>query len=545
MENTEYNNTDLNELFNFSYNFDLLKGIIETLLKNQQNLQKQVNSMKENQIELQLLKIELKNTKKDLKKIKEIFQPNEEESDKSEKPNESNLKGEKTKKEANKNALGFGKFTNLKEKLLEFDREFEKTRINVNEINNKLKTLIGGDDTGNKMPLIEEMEKKLNFLLGDLTMEDIEDANKYREKKAAQEQSKIMNLQEIYRKLGRLEYNKIDSSVFDTKNDKIFANLEEVKNKLHELILNLYGYTGAQYDIDNNVKFVRKDEYEKFKTNIGYEIERIWTEITKIKESINSIGERIKGKNWLKDIEDNNHFIFEKIDGFLEQLDKKYVLKSDHSTSLKNLEEQFRRILLLLASKIQHENDNWLLAKKPITGYSCASCESYIGDLKEENNDKYINWKKMPIREREKETDQDKEKIYRIGNGYSHVLKMVDIDNNKNVSLKPNSIDEMKILFPSSIENNKIKDAIDIQKKKGPPYERTRSAHSKDSKEKTIKLIKVKNSNGKLPKIKGSTSTDNYDIIIENPNLNSKIKLKENNALSPKITKVMRKTHFN
>ena len=32
---------DLNSLFNLSYNFDLLKGIITTLLKNQQNLQKQ------------------------------------------------------------------------------------------------------------------------------------------------------------------------------------------------------------------------------------------------------------------------------------------------------------------------------------------------------------------------------------------------------------------------------------------------------------------------------------------------------------------------
>lgn len=37
-----YNEVDLNALFNFSYNFDLLKGIIGTLLKNQQNLQKQI-----------------------------------------------------------------------------------------------------------------------------------------------------------------------------------------------------------------------------------------------------------------------------------------------------------------------------------------------------------------------------------------------------------------------------------------------------------------------------------------------------------------------
>ena len=68
MEKTEYNNADLNELFNFSYNFDLLKGIIETLLKNQNNLQKQVDSMKEERHEFQVLKFELKNTKEELRK---------------------------------------------------------------------------------------------------------------------------------------------------------------------------------------------------------------------------------------------------------------------------------------------------------------------------------------------------------------------------------------------------------------------------------------------------------------------------------------------
>ena len=36
---------DLNALFNLNYNFDLLKGIIETLLKNQGALQKQLDEL--------------------------------------------------------------------------------------------------------------------------------------------------------------------------------------------------------------------------------------------------------------------------------------------------------------------------------------------------------------------------------------------------------------------------------------------------------------------------------------------------------------------
>ena len=36
---------DLNSLFNLSYNFDLLKGLIEHLLTNQQKLQNQIDDM--------------------------------------------------------------------------------------------------------------------------------------------------------------------------------------------------------------------------------------------------------------------------------------------------------------------------------------------------------------------------------------------------------------------------------------------------------------------------------------------------------------------
>ena len=39
------NDIDLNALFNLNYNFDLLKGIIETLLKNQGSLQKQLDDI--------------------------------------------------------------------------------------------------------------------------------------------------------------------------------------------------------------------------------------------------------------------------------------------------------------------------------------------------------------------------------------------------------------------------------------------------------------------------------------------------------------------
>ena len=560
MEKTEYNNADLNELFNFSYNFDLLKGIIETLLKNQNNLQKQVDSMKEERHEFQVLKFELKNTKEELRKLNQIVQPTEEEDEEEkirikEESSELSIKGEKTKSNVETtNDFGFGKvktFDQLKFKLLEFRKEFEKAKNglkehkeNMNIINNKFNKLIGDtiESEGNP-PLndrLKEIEKKVNFLLGDLTLEDIEDVNKYREGKKEEEQRKIMNIQEMNRKITKLEYNKVDSSVFDTKNDRMNTKIEETKTKLNELIYNLYGYTGDQYDIDKNIQFVKEDDFDKYKITVANEIEKIWKEIYNIKEKNDALIEKTKGGCSTKDIEDNNNYVFQKMEEHLDELNKKFVLKNENSTALKNLEDQFKRIILLLATKVDHENDNWLIAKKPINGYSCAACESFIGDLKEEKNDKYINWKKMPMREREKEKEQEKEKIYRLGNGYSHVLKMVGVDNNKNVSLNPNSNKDMKILFPGNFENNKMKEGVDLQIRKTTFSDRVKSAHSKESKEKAIDLIRSKNYEKKLPKIKGSMSSDDFDKIIENPN--PSLNLKEN-VISPKIIKIMKKTH--
>ena len=560
MEKTEYNNADLNELFNFSYNFDLLKGIIETLLKNQNNLQKQVDSMKEERHEFQVLKFELKNTKEELRKLNQIVQPTEEEDEEEkirikEESSELSIKGEKTKSNVETtNDFGFGKvktFDQLKFKLLEFRKEFEKAKNglkehkeNMNIINNKFNKLIGDtvESEGNP-PLndrLKEIEKKVNFLLGDLTLEDIEDVNKYREGKKEEEQRKIMNIQEMNRKITKLEYNKVDSSVFDTKNDRMNTKIEETKSKLNELIYNLYGYTGDQYDIDKNTQFVKEDDFDKYKITVANEIEKIWTEIYNIKEKNDAMVEKTKDGCTTKDIEDNNNYVFQKMEEHLDELNKKFVLKNENSTALKNLEDQFKRIILLLATKVDHENDNWLIAKKPINGYSCAACESFIGDLKEEKNDKYINWKKMPMREREKEKEQEKEKIYRLGNGYSHVLKMVGVDNNKNVSLNPNSNKDMKILFPGNFENNKMKEGVDLQIRKTTFSDRVKSAHSKESKKKAIDVIRSKNFEKKLPKIKGSMSSDDFDKIIENPN--PSLNLKEN-VISPKIIKIMKKTH--
>ncbi len=65
------------------------------------------------------------------------------------------------------------------------------------------------------------------------------------------------------------------------------------------------------------------------------------------------------------------------------------------------------------------KGDSWLLAKKPIGGFTCASCEAYIGELKDK--EEYLAWNKYPVRE-------PQDKAYRIGNGFSRMLNMLNLD---------------------------------------------------------------------------------------------------------------------
>ena len=552
MEYSDYNNTDLNELFNFSYNFDLLKGIIEKLLKNQQTIQKQLDAMKEDNKELKILKNELNTTKEQMKEINEILQidGNNEKNNERDKDMDKYIDKDKNKDKDNQNildskkpGLGLGKnIEQMKNNILELMKELEKTKKdlnlhkeNMNILSNKYEKEINktGEDKSIINDRIRNLEKKINLLLGDISPKELENEDELRKKRVAEENKKKAEIIQINKKLAQLDSNKIDTAIFDMKTDKFLTQLDEFKNKLNELIFSIYGYTGDQYEIPKNIKFVKEDEYIKHKLNMEYELGRLWAEIKKLKEMIDAIKENIKGNCKLKDIETNNNYILQKMDELLEGLNKKFVLKSDNSNAFKNLEDQFRRIILLLATKIEHENNNWLLAKKPISGYSCAACESYIGDLKEEKDDKYLTWKKLPLREREKESEQ--EKLYRLGNGYSHILKMVGVDPSGNVSLNPNSNKDLKMLFPGNNEMNKTKEGFDIKIKKNIIFPRAESA------KKTYHVIKTKNKEGKLPMIKGNTlSMDDFDKIIENPNNTLS---PNDNKISPTITRILKKSN--
>ena len=484
---------------------------------------------------------------------------------------EKEKNSEMIKELIDKNDFGFTRiktFEQLKAKVLEIKRSYEKTKVevvdntgNINIISNKLDDLmeVGEEEViknpttseGSKNKIknqISDMNKKLKFLMGGITLEDIEKQN---EEEEDQNNKKIMNFEEVNRKLTKLQFTKVDNVELDSKNEKMTNKIDDIERKMNELIYGLYGDYDLHLNDDQNnkrVTFVTKEEFDEYKTNTEDEFGKIWEEIDKLKRTSEIIFDHLKDKGSLKDLDDLKNYLLQKVEEMISGLNKRFVERNENAYAFKNLEDQFKKVIVLLATKAEHENDNWLIAKKPINGFSCAACESYIGELKEEQNNKYIPWNKMPIREREKEQEKEKEKIYRLGNGYSKVLKMVGVDNNGNVTLNPTSSIEVNSLFAGNNENNKSKEGLELQIHKTAYQERVQSAKEKEKekdKEKTIDTNRNKNFyDRRLPKIRGSMSTDNLDKIIENPNPNLNVaNITGNlNILSPKITKIMKKT---
>ena len=437
----------------------------------------------------------------------------------------------------------------LDEKLLEIDKKFKiifgNSNTNESEENNfniniEKNINIINKDNNNKNDIKNNINNEKNINNKNIKQDlGISNNNNITIKSDKGNKQKILNLTEIYNRLVQLYSSKVNINDFKLKNEIFEKKLIETDKKYNELILKIFGENtdnkNENYGNKKSLGLISKIELEKNKKDNDDEFLKIWEEINNIKKIIDDINNNdLKEKINLTDLENMKNLILQNSEEIFKNINKKY---NENSSSLRNLQEFFKKLLELLALKEEHENESWLLAKKTIPGFSCASCENYLGELKNDKN-KYIHWNKMPLRER----DLNDEKYYRIGNGYSRLLKMVNFDKNGNMSLN----------YYNNNENNKSKDKITLTKSFS--RERNHSARNKKELKEKNKTIDIKPNNlkeklnKKFPKIKNSMSmsTDNFDKIIDNSNQNFK-NLGSNtslNFMSPIVKKDLKKSHL-
>ena len=435
----------------------------------------------------------------------------------------------------------------------------------LNEINNGYKT---GDEKLQKE--IEEINKKINQINSqiDLLLKlprgtgDNKNENSNMDLSAINElMKKIINLEndykafvekvnidEIYRQLKFLHETKADKKELKEKYDDHQIQIDAINKRLDSLFAQMLnrkndGPDQPVIDIDFSL-YLPKSEFDKYKRETAQEFKKIWDELKNLKDLINKIFELLDTKANLSDLEDLKNFILAKLEELALACNKKFADRNETANNLKYLEDQIRKLFeLLSASKKDtiNEADNWLLAKKPISGYSCAACESVIGNLRDDAN-KFIPWNKLPLRD-------PGDKLYRMGNGFSKMLQMLNFDNYGNVSLNPNIINEANFYNNININNNNnnINNGINnsgqninntSHKGKNDLKKRVQSANPKFKLNFQENKIRNKNSGNKdlndTPNINGKTRNellpDIYDISGAQ------------NTEGPKITKIMKKT---
>ena len=111
---------------------------------------------------------------------------------------------------------------------------------------------------------------------------------------------------------------------------------------------------------------------------------------------IDDIITALKSKAGDKDMKNLEDYLTSKIEELKLNSHKKFADKNETSKNVKYLDTQVKHIIDTYIKKME-KGDNWLLAKKPVNGFACASCESYIGDLPETNQ--HVPWNKYPIRD--------------------------------------------------------------------------------------------------------------------------------------------------
>jgi transcriptional regulator NrdR family protein len=166
-------------------------------------------------------------------------------------------------------------------------------------------------------------------------------------------------------------------------------------------------------------KYLEIYQFNEFKNSVSKEFERVQYSINELNRLIEEILMQLKSKVSDIDLRNLEEYLMTKLEELKSACNKKFADKNETSKNLKYLDQQIKHIIDVYIKKSE-KSDNWLLAKKPLGGNSCASCETYIGEL--QDNNQFVPWNKYPMRD-------PNDKLYRIGNGFSKMLQMINVDN--------------------------------------------------------------------------------------------------------------------
>jgi hypothetical protein len=168
--------------------------------------------------------------------------------------------------------------------------------------------------------------------------------------------------------------------------------------------------TGNGTAIINFDKYVDNQKFTDTLKPILKEIEKIYREIGSLNRNLSEFESMSKTLAKVERVNRLEDEIGTRINEVKTSLQRKLVDKVEFAKNIKQLEIQIKS---LDGDNKKSDADSWIMAKKPIGCFNCATCEA---NIKNENPpNEYLVWNKYP----------QQDKIYRMGQGFSHMLQMM------------------------------------------------------------------------------------------------------------------------
>ena len=283
-------------------------------------------------------------------------------------------------------------------------------------------------------------EKKLQVLSDNIKTKELEEKiyqlNKEIKSKKPDE-IELFNLSEKVQ-IHQDFFDSIKIENINTQEDlkKLKDTMNLINRKCEDLILqNLMSTKNtedAKYSKNSqNLIFAKMQEYlessvfHEYLIDDNREKEKIKKDIDNYKQFKEETLETFKKTATLQDLKNLEVYFEDLFDEFKGKLFKLCPKKSEITKAIKSMDLQLKNVYELIFKK-EEKNENWLLAKKPLGGHICASCENYIGDLKE--TDEKVFWNQFP----EYNSNFKEVNVNKIGNGFSRILNLVNINNENN-----------------------------------------------------------------------------------------------------------------
>jgi hypothetical protein len=129
--------------------------------------------------------------------------------------------------------------------------------------------------------------------------------------------------------------------------------------------------------------------------------------------------ELLDGKADRSELEELEKTMMNRLNDIITALTKQFADKAETKKALKLLERQLKNLYDLFMSKGGYNNEEEaMFSKKPLGGFSCASCEKDLVNLYGKKVE-FMPWSKLPFRD-------PAERIARVGQGFSKMLSMIN-----------------------------------------------------------------------------------------------------------------------